>query len=263
MSQNIMVLNPWGADYMDSIAERVVGPYLHPATDLVCTSLGEGASPMPWPVPESRALVVDKARKSQEAGFDAIVIGCCADPFLADLRRALSIPVVGLTESFCMTAKSRGKVSVMVRGLSDSYRRFIATQDDWKNNWSDRVGSYGLTSHDFSVRRVFVPGHPDPEALVDLTSRDQRRLRDLTLAAMSEALLTTGLEQANAAAEEDGANAVFFACAFWGLPIHSLQESENPFRVPVVNPLVSGVSYAEHLLLSGVNETSLTSAAAH
>lgn len=256
MSQKIMVLNPWGADYMDAVAEKVVGPYLHPATDLVCTSLGADASPMPWPVPESRDLVIEKARKAEAAGFDAIVVGCCADPFLADLRQVLTIPVVGLTESFCRTAKSRGKVSILVRGLSDAYRKFIATQDDWKNNWTGRVGSYGLSNDDFSVRRVYVSDHPTPEALVDLTARDPGRLRELTLMAMNDALLTAGLEQANAAAAEDGAKAVFFACAFWSLPIHSLGEGENPFRVSVVNPLVSGVSYAEHLLLSGSGKAS-------
>ncbi|KWF20564.1 hypothetical protein WT56_29780 [Burkholderia pseudomultivorans] len=250
MSQRIMILNPWGADYMDKAAEDVVAPYLNARTDLVCNSLGSDASPMPWPVQSSLELVVDKARKAQVAGFDAIVIGCCADPFLADVRRAVSIPVVGLTESFCVTAHNRGKVTLMIRGLADAYLPLIPTQNDWKNNWSARALGYGLRPDQFSVRRVFVPGHPDPETLADLTARDQAKLRDLTVAAMNDALHADGLEQTLAAAEADGAKAVYFACAFWGGPIRDLGEKAKAFGISVVNPLVSGVSYAEHLLLS-------------
>jgi len=246
-----MILNPWGFDYMDSVAEKAVGPYLHPRTDLVCTNLGKEALPMPWPVPESRKLAVERAMKAQADGFDAIVIGCCADPFLSDIRQAVSIPVVGVTEAACATARSRGKITIMARRLSDSFRSLIPIQNAWERGWTDLATGYGLKPGEFSLRRVFVPGHPDPETLVDLTNRDQAKLRDLTVAGMSEALHAEGLEQTRAAIKEDGARAVYFACAFWSLPISELEKAGNAFGVPVINPLVSAVSYAEHLLLSG------------
>lgn len=246
----IMILNPWGVDYMDSLAEEVVAPYVHTRTEIVCTSLGADASPMPWPMAESRDLVVNKVIKAQADGFDAVIIGCCADPFLSDARQAVSIPVVGLTESFCMTARSRGKVALLIRGLSDAYLPLIPTQNSWKSGWSARALGYGLQPDDFTVRRVFVPDHPDPETLVDLTKRDQAQLRNLTVTAMGAALHKDGLEQTLAAAEEDGAKAVFFACAFWSQPIQALNQQAKAFRIPVINPLVSAVSYAEHLVLS-------------
>lgn len=246
----IMVLNPWGADYMDKIAEEVVAPHVHASTEVVCTSLGDQASPLPWPVPSSRDIVLSKARKAQVDGFDAIVIGCCADPFLADVRAAVTIPVVGLTESFCVTARNRGKVTLMIRGLADSYLPHIPTQNDWKNGWGGRALAYGLKPEEFTVRRVFVPEHPDPKTLESLTAHDQARLRDLTISAMRNALHADGLEQTLAAAEEDGSRAVYFACAFWSQPIDELKGKAKSFRIPVVNPLLSGVTYAEHLLLS-------------
>lgn len=245
-----MILNPWGFDYMDSVAERVVGPYLHAGTDVVCVNLGKEALPMPWPVPESRKLVVEKAMKAQADGFDAIVIGCCADPFLSDIRQAVSIPVVAVTESVCATARSRGKITIMARRLPDHFRSLIPIQNAWEKGWTDLATGYGLKPSEFSLRRVFVPNHPDPETLVDLTARDQAKLRDLTIAAMGEALHAEGLEQTRAAVKEDGAKAVYFACAFWSSPIAALEEAGNAFGVPVINPLVSAVSYAEHLLLS-------------
>ncbi|MFT3816529.1 MAG: aspartate/glutamate racemase family protein [Rubrivivax sp.] len=252
MPRKIMIINPWGADYMDRAAVDVVSPYVHAHTEVACVSLGAEASPLPWPLPQSAEIAVRKARQAEADGFDAIVVGCCADPFLPQLRQAVTVPVVGLTESFCMTARSRGKVTVMVRGLADSYRRLIVTQDNWKANWTDRVASHGLGRDDFTVRRVFVPQHPDPETLEDLTARDQPRLRQLTIAAMRESLHEQGLEQTRAAAREDGARAVFFACAFWSLPIHELGNTAyETFGTRVVNPLVCGVTYAEQLLVSG------------
>jgi len=161
------------------------------------------------------------------------------------------IPVVGVTEAACATARSRGKITIMARRLSDSFRSLIPIQNAWERGWTDLATGYGLKPGEFSLRRVFVPGHPDPETLVDLTNRDQAKLRDLTVAGMSEALHAEGLEQTRAAIKEDGARAVYFACAFWSLPISELEKAGNAFGVPVINPLVSAVSYAEHLLLSG------------
>lgn len=250
MSQKIMILSPWGADYMDSVAEEAVTSSLHERTEVVCTNLGKEASPLPWPMPESRELVVQRARKAQADGFDALVIGCCADPFLADVRAAVSIPVVGLTEAFCATARSRGKVALLIRGLSDAYLPLIPTQNNWKDGWGGRALAYGLKPEEFTVRRVFVPNHPDPETLMYLTSHHQEKLRDLTLSAMEEALHAEGLVQAKAAAEEGGAKAAYFACAFWSKPIHKLNKQAKDLGIAIINPLASAVSYVEHLLLS-------------
>ena len=250
MSQKILILNPWGAGYMDTVTEEVVAPYLHPDTDVVCTNLGPGASPMPWPVPESRPLAVERAMQAQADGFDAIVIGCCADPFLLDIRKAVSIPVVGVTESVASTARNRGKVAVLTRQLEDAYQRLIPSQAEWELVWSRRLTSYRLQPEEFCLGQVFVPKHPDPDTLLDLTARDPARLRDLTIGAMDEALHSQGLEQARAVAKAAGATAVFFGCAFWSKPIAALGEAAAAFGIPVINPLVSATSYAEHLLLS-------------
>src|SRR4051812_49277767 len=110
---------------MDRVSEDIVAPFLRGDTDVHAANLGESAPPLPWPDASSAQLAVDVARKAEADGFDAIVIACCADPFLAEVRAAVSVPVVGLTETACISARSRGKLTIVARKLSDDYLPLI------------------------------------------------------------------------------------------------------------------------------------------
>lgn len=249
MSNKIMIINPWGVDYMDGLTEEVVAPCLGADTQVVCTSLGSVAAPLPWPTPSGRSPTIETARKAEADGFDAIVIGCAADPFLAETRSAVSIPVVGVTETVCASVKNRGKVAILARRLSDAYLPLIPSQGNW-DFWTDTAKGYGLADGDFCMRRVNVPAHPDPDALERMTREDPLGLRDATVEAMDASLHAEGLAAAEAAVA-DGAQALFFACAFWSKPIASLGSSAAAkFCAPVINPLVSAATYAEHLVAS-------------
>jgi allantoin racemase len=234
---------------MDAPAERVVAPHLHGDTELVVTNLGEAAPPLPWPRPEGEAAMIETARKAEANGYDAEVIGCAADPFLEQTRQAVGIPVVGVTESVCASARNWGKLAILARRLSDSYLPLIPSQGNW-DFWIGKASGYGLTSDQFVMRGVPVPAHPEPDELVRLTDEDPARLRDLTLEAMGQALHADGLTQAKAAVEEDGAGALFYACAFWSESIDQLGPDAREYGAPVINPLVCAATYAEHLLIS-------------
>ena len=249
MSQRILMVSPWGVDYMDAPAERVVAPHLHSDTELVVTNLGDAAPPLPWPCPEGEAVMIETARKAEANRFDAVVIGCAADPFLKETRKAVSIPVVGVTESVCASARNWGKLAVLARRLSDSYLPLIPSQGNW-DFWIGKATGYGLSPDDFVMRGVPVPAHPEPDELTRLTDEDPARLRDLTLEAMGQALHADGLTQAKAAVKDEGARALFFACAFWSESIDQLGATAQEFGAPVINPLVCAVTYAEHLLIS-------------
>lgn len=249
MPQRILLLNPWGVSYMDDVAEQVVAPTLRSDTELVVANLGDAAPPLPWPAASASDVAVEAVRKAEADGFHAVVIGCCADPFLKETRAAVKIPVVGLTEAVCVGARTRGKLTVMARGLSDDYLPLIPTQGNW-DFWTNKPLSYGLDRDQFSLRRVYVPEHPSPAELERLTVEDPKRLGELTVAAMEASLHEQGLAEARAAVEEDGADVLYFACAFWTKPIAELGEKAEAYGATIVNPLVTGATYAEHLVVA-------------
>ena len=249
MGQRILVLSPWGVDYMDGFAKELISAHVRDDTEIDVANLVGEAPPLPWPAASASGAAVERVRKAEAEGYDAVIIACCADPFLAETRAAVKIPVVGLTEAVVVGSRARGKLAVLARGLSDDYLPLIPTQGNW-DFWTNKPLGYGLPRDQFSLRRVMVPLHPSPEELERLTAEDPARLAELTLEAMGASLLEEGLTEAKAAVAEDGAEVLYFACAFWSRAIAGLGDRAPDFGAPVVNPLVTGATYAEHLVLS-------------
>jgi Asp/Glu/hydantoin racemase len=248
MAHKLMVLNPWGVAYCDDVALDLVASAVRNDVELACVNLGEGAPPVPYPVPEGRAAAVRATLEAEAAGFDAVLIACGGDPFLRDIRRAVSIPVIGLAESAIISAHSRGKLGILRRALPSDPWDSVWRDDEVSRNWHKRMARYGLREDQYSIRRVRVPDHPDLETLERLNREDAHALRDMMFAAFEASLHGDGVEQANAAAAEDGVSAVVFPCNFYGPSIAALGEDAAKFAVPVINPMVCAATYAQHLL---------------
>jgi allantoin racemase len=216
MAHKLMILNPWGVDYCDDAALDVMGSALRDDVDLECVNLGDGSAPVPYPVPEGRDAAVRASVRAEAEGFDAILIACAGDPFLDEIREAVAVPVIGVAESVIIGAHSRGKLGVLRRRLPS---------DPWDSVWRDE-----------SLTRNWL-NRDDPQAL-----------GNIMFAAFEESLLADGVVQTNAAAAEDGVDAVFFACNFWSPAIAALGVDAGKFDVPLINPLVSAATYAQHLL---------------
>jgi Asp/Glu/hydantoin racemase len=259
MSQRILILNPWGVDYMDEPARDVVSPRVRPDTSIEVRNLGDAAPALPWPVVGKETAMTSAARQAQSEGFDGLVIGCCADPYLAVVRDAVDIPVSAPTEAAVYMSRTMGKVAILARRLADSYLPLIPTQGNW-DFWNGKAHEYGLRDGEYALRGVQVPEHPDPETLEQLTTADPEQLRDLTIAAMTQALRTDGVTQARAAVEEDGAQVLYFACAYWSRGIDELASDGSLFGVPVLNPLVTATTFVENAIISqGRMSAALTS----
>lgn len=65
---------------------------------------------------------IDFAIDAERAGFDAFIIGSFSEPFLAETRSILDIPVVSLAEASLLTACSLGEQFALIT-LSPSYAR--------------------------------------------------------------------------------------------------------------------------------------------
>ncbi|SDG82112.1 aspartate/glutamate racemase family protein [Microbacterium pygmaeum] len=249
MTRRILVLSPWGVDYMDKPTAEIAGRHVRSDTELEVRNLGDVAPPLPWPVAGMAGRAVEVARQAEADGFDGIAIGCCADPFLQDIRAAVGIPVSAPSESVIHASRTYGKLTILPRRLSDAYLPLIPTQGNF-DFWNGTARKNGLGDGDYTLRAVPVPKHPSPEDLERYTPTDPGLLRDLTIDAMTEALRTSGLEQAKLATAEDGAAALYFACAFWSTGIEGLGLDAAEFGAPVLNPVVAATTYVEQALVA-------------
>ena len=58
--------------------------------------------------------VLDSAVRAERAGFDAFVVGSFSEPFLRELRSAIDIPVVSVTEATLLVACSIGRLAAPI-----------------------------------------------------------------------------------------------------------------------------------------------------
>jgi Asp/Glu/hydantoin racemase len=248
----ILILTPWGMDYMDDPALKVVSRHVRPETAVEVRNLGEPVPALPWPLASGEAAMIAEARRAQAEGFDGLLIACSGDPYLEAVREAVDIPVSAPTDAALHLSRAFGKIAIMARQMPESYNEALshvwgAGSGDF---WQSRARESGMDEGDYSIRRVPIVKHPDLDTLMELTNSDPDRLRDLTLDAMTDALLTNGVAQAREAVEQDGADAIYFACTFWSAGLDQLSDAEDPFGVPVFNPLVSAATFLESAIIS-------------
>lgn len=249
MARKLLLLNPWGVDYMDTPLLDLVSRHVRGDTELVVRNLGESVPPLPWPVATSADRAVEVAKGAEGEGFDGIVIACCADPFLDAVRSSVSIPVSAPTEAVVKSSGSFGRLAIIARQLPDEYTALIPSQGNW-DFWRGKAREYGLADGDYTLARVPIPDHPSPAMLDRLTREDPEGLRDLTVTAMTTALEIDG-RQAAEQARADGADVIHFACAFWGQGLESWsKDSTGVPDIPVLNPVVCATTFLEQALVS-------------
>lgn len=90
--------------------------------------------------------VLTNAVRAEQEGYEAFVIGSFSEPFLRELRSAVDIPVVSLTESSLLIACSLGKYSAPVSN---------APTTAWMTRMS--VEAHGLNSRVLRVQSIDPP----------------------------------------------------------------------------------------------------------
>ncbi len=90
--------------------------------------------------------VLTNAMRAEQEGYEAFVIGSFSEPFLRELRSAVDIPVVSLTESSLLIACSLGKYSAPVSN---------APTTAWMTRMS--VEAHGLGSRVLRVQSIDPP----------------------------------------------------------------------------------------------------------
>lgn len=174
--------------------------------------------------------VVAKAVEAESAGADALVIDCMDDPGLEAAREAVSIPVLGPSQT-----------TMHLAGLLGHRFTIVTTQARSVPGFENRAAWYGVGDRLASVRWVDIP-------VLDL-GKDDNGLA-ARLAQESEAAIT-----------RDGAHVIILGCTgMLGLAAglaRELADRGHP-DVPVLDPVPVTIRAAEALIDLGLSQSKRT-----
>jgi allantoin racemase len=174
--------------------------------------------------------------QADREGFDAVIIGCSADPGVRDADDFASIPVIGPFKAALHIAGIVGnRMAVISPGDRRGKRRRPAS---WHR---DSARLYGLADNVACFRTAPVD-KPDEAELVKLAETDRARATSLLARAFDDAILNGVLAQAREAIEVDGATSIYLGCTVWGGSAELLQRHVG---VPVIDPVVGPLKVAE------------------
>ena len=243
MSKRVLVINPMGSDLYDRVTLDVVAPAVGHDTDVEVRNLGDSvpASPFLPPAATYHNQLIQAVQDAAADGFDAVAIACTADPALPECKRVSSVPVTGPMEAVSHTAPSLGYLGIITRRLPAGTGQHLPQDANWIR---DLIRRYGMSDNVASIRVAPVVDHPTPEEVTWLFKESPEQLLERVMDAMSKAAQGPGIEQAELAYADDDARVLFFGCTLWGGLLDPVRKA---VPVPVLDPLVTMVRYAEYL----------------
>lgn len=156
--------------------------------------------------------ILEKVRRAEEEGFDAIIINCMGDPALSAAREIVKIPVIGPCQaSMAIASTICDKFSIIA-----ILKRFVSAL--WR-----RVREYGFEARVASIRSIDIPVLEIEERRGEVKSR--------LLAEAKKCL-------------EDGASAIILGCT--GM-VGMAAELQSILNVPVIDPAIASLKLAECL----------------
>lgn len=218
MPPSILIINPNSlTSVTENIANTASALFQHAAVRLAFTTLTDGPSGIATQRDADRAAVLatDAIERNLQsaAPADAFILACYSDPGLAAAREVTRKPVIGIGQAALGAAIALGqRVGVVAITTGSIERHFLAYR------------AYGLAQK--------IAG----ERAVDLTVAESG---DPALAVPR--IVATG----RALIEQDGADVIVLGCAGMAAlraPI------EDALGVPVVEPCMTAISLATHIL---------------
>ena len=101
VERRIAFINPFGTAAFDAIIEETLVPYAANGTvvDVIHLEGVPANIDYYYPMHLMQLAIFDEVRRLEEAGYDAVVVGCCYDPGVRVARELVDIPVVGPLEA--------------------------------------------------------------------------------------------------------------------------------------------------------------------
>jgi allantoin racemase len=163
-------------------------------------------------------------KEAEEGGVDAVVVSCMGDPGVMAGKELVNIPVLGPLETSLLVSCALGdKVSVVTVLQNEA----CAIEENAR--------AYGLSHKLASVRSVNIP-------VLELSKDIERTLNAL-------------VEESKKAVKEDGAKSIILGCTgMTGLG----EKLAERLDVPVLDPLLVTIKFAELLVRLGLKQSKLT-----
>lgn len=170
--------------------------------------------------------ILEKVKKAEEEGYDAVVIDCFADPGLDAARELVSIPVLGANESSCHLAAQLAHRFSIINILPESEHLI-----------RNLIVKYGLFQHLASIVTISIP-------VLELEKDPERSI--ITIAQAAEKTV-----------REDGASAVVLGCTGMSSLLEGVmsQLKAKGIDIPVIEPLRAAVYTAIAWVLMGVSQS--------
>jgi allantoin racemase len=170
------------------------------------------------------AYVAEAGVRSEEEGFDAVVMDTVSDSGLAALRSRLTIPVLG-----------PGLVQQHVAAILGKRFSILTMWKRWVPMYEKQLAEYGTRPYCASIRSIDV--RPDQEQL---------------LAGKEEVVFGALEEQGRRAIEEDGADVILIGSTTMHQSVEHLRRT---LGVPVINPGPLAIKLAELLVQLGLSHS--------
>lgn len=130
-------------DDFDGVLAEGLQPLMDDDVEAVFEHLPRPTIDGPAAFQQESTYLMQAAVEAEARGFDALVIGCCYDPLLTDVRASLTIPVVGPLETAVMGARQFGHKFAIVTDIKIAESRI-----------ADLVRLYGLESNCTAVTSI-------------------------------------------------------------------------------------------------------------
>jgi allantoin racemase len=170
------------------------------------------------------AYVAEAGVRSEEEGFDAVVMDTVSDSGLAALRSRLTIPVLG-----------PGLVQQHVAAILGKRFSILTMWKRWVPMYEKQLAEYGTRQYCASILSIDV--RPDQEQL---------------LAGKEEVVFGALEEQGRRAIEEDGADVILIGSTTMHQSVEHLRRT---LGVPVINPGPLAIKLAELLVQLGLSHS--------
>ncbi|ACI59641.1 Asp/Glu/hydantoin racemase (plasmid) [Rhizobium leguminosarum bv. trifolii WSM2304] len=217
--KRINFINPFGTKAYDEIIWKTLSNYCSSDTELHVTHLENCPSDIDFFYSKHmiEQSLYEAVLKSEEAGYDAVIVGCLYDPGVRAARELVDIPIVGPLEASFQTASYFGH-STMV--LTD-HRKAVPYISD-----QARLNAQGETVRGVEAIDWFVK---------DMINDRSAVVRDV-------------VERSKVAAERFGAETVILGCTIIAAIYQEhLMEGGAPSSIPIINPNLMALKIAEAL----------------
>jgi Asp/Glu/hydantoin racemase len=216
----ILVLNPFAGVAQELERCRTVA---RPDTEIVFEDIAD-VYPLNyvtyiWYTHRCADAVVQRVRKAEKEGFDAVFISCCYDPGLIEARELVDIPVTGAFEAGSHYA------SLIAQRYS-----VIGTEPKTLHFYRKLAAYYGTDAKLASVRHIGISA---AVSYPELTP--------------NEVIVDRTLDVARQCIEQDGAEAILMGCTLQSCPLTVAGTTEAQ-GAPIIDPVLVGMKLTESLV---------------